>query len=89
MLRYLVFQLTSPGDAWEMRLVYRELTIPTFAHEAFVAAGIEPRRQFMRTIIAEILDCPPEAPAVARMAAVSASPGPRVEPRQGRIPGHR
>jgi AcrR family transcriptional regulator len=65
-LRYLVFQLTAPSDAWEMRLVYRELTIPTFAHEAFVAAGIEPRRAFMRAIIAEILDCPPDVPAVGR-----------------------
>ncbi|HSZ51627.1 MAG TPA: CerR family C-terminal domain-containing protein [Caulobacteraceae bacterium] len=65
-LRYLVLELAGPGDAWEMRLVYRELTIPTFAHEAFLAAGIEPRRAFMRDIIAEILDCPPEAPAVGR-----------------------
>ncbi|HEY2051515.1 MAG TPA: CerR family C-terminal domain-containing protein [Caulobacteraceae bacterium] len=65
-LRYLVFQLTARSDAWEMRLVYRELTIPTFAHEEFLATGIEPRRDFMRAIIAEILDCPPEAPAVGR-----------------------
>jgi AcrR family transcriptional regulator len=65
-LRYLVHRLAGPGDAWEMRLVYRELTIPTFAHEAFLAAEIEPRREFMRAIIAEILDCPPTAPAVGR-----------------------
>ena len=65
-LRHLVLQLAGPGDAWEIRLVYRELTIPTFAHEAFVAAGIEPRREFMRIIIAEILDCPPDAADVGR-----------------------
>jgi TetR/AcrR family transcriptional regulator, regulator of cefoperazone and chloramphenicol sensitivity len=65
-LRYLVLQLTGPSDAWEMRLVYRELTIPTFAHEQFVTAIIEPRRVFMRAIIAEILDCPPDDPAVGR-----------------------
>lgn len=65
-LRHLVFQLSAPGDAWEMRLVYRELTIPTFAHEEFLATGIEPRRLFMRAIIAEILECPPDAPAVGR-----------------------
>jgi TetR/AcrR family transcriptional regulator, regulator of cefoperazone and chloramphenicol sensitivity len=65
-LRYLVFQLIAPGDAWEMRLVYRELTIPTFAHEHFVATGIEPRRLFLRAIIAEMLGCPPGAPEVGR-----------------------
>ena len=73
-LRYLVFQLTAPNDAWELRLVYRELTIPTFAHEDFVNTGIEPRRIFIRAIIAEILDCPPDAPAVGRCMLTAMAP---------------
>jgi len=56
----------SPVNAWEMRLVSRELFIPTFAQAEFVATSIEPRRALLKGVIGEIIGRPPEDPQVGR-----------------------
>jgi AcrR family transcriptional regulator len=56
----------SPAKSWEMRLVGREMVIPTFAQAEFVATSIEPRRAFLKLIVGEIIGRPPDDPQVAR-----------------------
>ena len=56
----------SPANSWEMRLVSREMVIPTFAQADFVATSIAPRRAYLKSIIGEIIDRPAEDPLVGR-----------------------
>jgi AcrR family transcriptional regulator len=56
----------TPANSWETRLVSQELVIPTFAQAEFVATSIEPRRAFLRSIIAEILGRSPGDAQVGR-----------------------
>ena len=66
-LRGLVASLSqSMANSWEMRLVSREMVIPTFAQADFVATSIEPRRAYLKYIIGEIIGRPPEDPLVGR-----------------------
>jgi AcrR family transcriptional regulator len=66
-IRNLVDQLSrSPAQSWEMRLVAREMVVPTFAQAEFIATSIEPRRAFIKAIVGEILGRPAEDPTVGR-----------------------
>ncbi len=56
----------STAGSWEMRLVSREMVIPTFAQKDFVATSIAPRRAHLKAIIGEIIDRPAEDPLVGR-----------------------
>lgn len=56
----------SAASSWEMRLVSREMVIPTFAQADFVATSIAPRRAYLKSIIGEIINRPPEDPLVGR-----------------------
>lgn len=66
-IRAMVERVSQSSDqSWEMRLVSRELVIPTFAHAEFVAASIEPRRALLKSLIGEIIGRPADDPIVAR-----------------------
>ena len=65
-LRNLVDHLCrSPAQSWEMRLVARELVVPTFAQAEFIATSIEPRRAFLKTIVGKCLADLPKTPLLA------------------------
>lgn len=67
LLRELIGRLSrTMAESWEMRLVSREMFIPTFAQADFVAASIEPRRAHLKSIIGEIIGRPPQDPLVGR-----------------------
>ena len=66
-LRNLVDRLSrSTADSWEMRLVAREMVVPTFAHADFITESIGQRRAFLKAILAEILGVAPDNPVIER-----------------------
>ncbi len=66
-LRNMVDRLSrSTADSWEMRLVAREMVVPTFAQAEFLTESIGRRRAFLKTIVAEMLNRPPDDPVVER-----------------------
>ena len=53
-------------DDWIHRLINREIADPTPALDTLVDHGLRPRLEYLSSIVAEILGCPPKDPRVMR-----------------------
>jgi TetR/AcrR family transcriptional regulator, regulator of cefoperazone and chloramphenicol sensitivity len=60
-------RLTAPvSRSWVFRVLAREMAAPSPAFQAIRARELPPRARLIRAIVAEIVDLPPDHPAVAR-----------------------
>ena len=64
-LVYLRALLSTPDD-WIHRLINREIADPTPALDTFVEQGLRPRMEYLRGVVADLLDCALDDPRVMR-----------------------
>jgi AcrR family transcriptional regulator len=70
-----VARLTASGSAgWAMRVIAREMAAPSPAFLALRQREILPRALLMKALVAEIVNLPPDHPAVARAALTIIAP---------------
>ena len=61
-------RVAASGESWIHRLFSRELVDPTPALDMIVQQAIRPRMIYLRTVVGELLGCPPDDERVARCA---------------------
>lgn len=62
-------RVLTPENQAIHRLITREMSDPTPALDALVEQGIRPRIEYLSSLIAQIIDCPPRDPRVLRCVA--------------------